>query len=127
MPKALIMGASSDIGIALCRLYLEKGFEVRAHYNEGQKPFFDLLEEHDNITSFQLDMCDMDSVNDFLDDNGAVVADIDVLISAVGLLESAPYNDITADHLLSALTANTLSPILFTQAVTRGMRDRGFG
>ena len=34
-----ILGASSDIGISVMKVYLKKNYEVLAHYNRGNKDF----------------------------------------------------------------------------------------
>ena len=42
--KVFILGASSDIGLGLMKLYSsEKKYELIAHYNKGTKNFFDYL------------------------------------------------------------------------------------
>ena len=37
--KVLILGASSDIGLSIMRIYSEKNYEIIAHYNKGNKNF----------------------------------------------------------------------------------------
>ena len=35
--KVLILGASSDIGLSIMRIYSEKNYEIIAHYNKEIK------------------------------------------------------------------------------------------
>ena len=41
--KVLILGASSDIGIEILRMYQENYYDVIAHYNLGNKKFFNFV------------------------------------------------------------------------------------
>ena len=38
--KVLILGASSEIGVEIMKLYLKKNHKIIAHYNKGNKKFF---------------------------------------------------------------------------------------
>ena len=38
--KVLILGASSEIGVEIMKLYLKKNHKIIAHYNKGNKNFF---------------------------------------------------------------------------------------
>ena len=40
--KVLILGASSEIGVEIMKLYL-KNHKIIAHYNKGNKNFFSLF------------------------------------------------------------------------------------
>ena len=37
--KVLILGASSEIGVEIMKIYLKKNFKIIAHYNKGNKNF----------------------------------------------------------------------------------------
>ena len=38
--NVFILGASSDIGISIMRIYLKNNYEILAHYNKGNKNLF---------------------------------------------------------------------------------------
>ena len=38
--KVFILGASSDIGLSIMRIYQKYNYKVLAHYNNGNKNFF---------------------------------------------------------------------------------------
>ena len=40
--KILILGASSDIGVVLVKLFLKKNWKVFAHYNKNNKKLINL-------------------------------------------------------------------------------------
>ena len=44
--KVLILGGSSDIGIEIIKIYLKNNFSILAHYNKGNKKFFNLVEKN---------------------------------------------------------------------------------
>ena len=46
--KALILGASSDIGLKLIEIYLKNQYKIIAHYNKGNKNFFKLVDSNKN-------------------------------------------------------------------------------
>ena len=39
--KVFILGASSDIGLSIMKIYQKYNYEVLAHYNKGNKDFFE--------------------------------------------------------------------------------------
>lgn len=41
--KVFILGSSSDIGIEIMKIYLKNNFEILAHYNLGNKNFFNFI------------------------------------------------------------------------------------
>ena len=54
--KVIVLGASSDIGIEIVQLYLTKGYTILAHYNKGNKKFFNLHNKNKNrISLFKYD------------------------------------------------------------------------
>ena len=44
--KVLILGASSDIGIEILRMYQNDYYDVIAHYNTGNKKFFNYIKTY---------------------------------------------------------------------------------
>ena len=40
--SVFILGASSDIGQSLMKIYLGNDYQILAHYNKGNKEFFEL-------------------------------------------------------------------------------------
>ena len=44
--KILILGASSDIGIEIMKIYLRNQYTIIAHYNNGNRKFFDFIKKN---------------------------------------------------------------------------------
>ena len=64
--KVLITGASSDIGMAVCRLYLDSKCQVLGLYNKGQPGLIRLSEEYPELTLHQLDFESPENVERFI-------------------------------------------------------------
>ena len=77
MRQVFITGASSDIGVATCKKYLQEGFHVIGHYNNGQDSFFDLVDASPNMQSLQIDLSDSHSVEQALIDYAGLFQKID--------------------------------------------------
>ena len=45
LKDVIILGASSDIGLEIMKLYISKGYNVIAHYNNGTKAFLNLAKK----------------------------------------------------------------------------------
>ena len=68
--KVLITGASSDIGIAVCRLYLDNKCSVTGFYNKGQPGLTKLDEEYPELTLHQLDFESPKNTESFIEKRG---------------------------------------------------------
>lgn len=124
--RALVTGATSDIGHALCLRYLAAGCGVVAHYRTDC-PRIAELGRHNDVTLIAADFSEADALDNMISRNRALIASCDILIHAAALLESAPFGSITADHLLRAFQVNAVPFFLLMQAMVPVMCDRGFG
>ena len=43
--NVFLLGASSDIGIEIMNLYIKNNYKILAHYNHGNKKFFNFLKK----------------------------------------------------------------------------------
>lgn len=127
MKQVLITGASSDIGLALCRLYLEQKFRIVAHYNKGRSEFTELVESSDGVTPIILDLSNPGDLEQSIADHRELFADTDVLINAAALLEPAPFCKITAQSVIDAISVNVVPGLLLMQAIAPEMVKRKWG
>jgi len=125
--KVLITGASSDIGIATCRLYLSNKCQVLGLYNKGQPGLSRLDEEYQELTLHQLDFESPTEVESFIQKERKYFLDNGIFIHAAALVEPIPFFDITAENLLRAFTINVIPSFLFIRALVPAMIDRGWG
>ena len=127
MRQVLITGASSDIGIELCRHYADKGYRVIAHYNNGQDSFSSLLDERKNITPLQVDFSKPENVERGIADNRELICASDVLINAAAILEPQPFAELTADAILNSLSINLIPGLLLMRTLAPEMVMRDWG
>ncbi len=125
--QAFITGASSDIGIAVSRKYLENGYTVIGHYNKGQKAFFELAKEFTDFKPFQLNLEDTAALEKTMAEQTETFTKNDVLINGAALLESIPFSQVSAEDILRALRINLIPGILFMRTIAPTMVDRGWG
>ena len=50
--KVFILGASSDIGVEVCRIFLSNGWSVLAHYRNMRKELQSLSSDYQNSIEF---------------------------------------------------------------------------
>lgn len=127
MRRVLITGASSDIGISLCRLYLREGYHVLAHYRDGQTAFFDLLQGSREITPIVIDFADTGQLENALAEHSHVLRSADVLINAAAHYQPSPFREVRATDLIEAFSINTVPGIVLSRELAPAMMSRGFG
>ena len=127
MRQVLILGASSDIGVALCRCYLDHGYSVIAHYWNGQKSFFDLVESDQHIELLKIDFSDIEELDETIATHREMLQRSDVIVNATGLLESIAFTEITADAILRAMSVNVVSGLLILKEIVPSMLERRWG
>ena len=125
--KVLITGASSDIGMAVCRLYLDNKCQVLGLYNKGQPGLIRLSEEYSELTLHQLDFESPESVERFIQQEKKDFLENEIFIHAAALVEPIPFFDITAENLLHAFTINVIPSFLFTRTLVPAMLNRKWG
>ena len=82
--KVLILGASSDIGICLTKLFLREKWSVLAHYNENKKNLAKIKDE--NLTCFKFNLKNIDKFKSFIS-KSKVFQNINSFISLTGFIE----------------------------------------
>ena len=127
MRQVFITGASSDIGVATCRKYLENGFCVIGHYNNGQDSFFDLVDASPNMQSLQIDLSDSHSVERALTEHEGLFQKIDVLINMAATFRAMPFSEITATGIVETMNVNLIAALLFMRDLTPEMIKRKWG
>jgi len=110
--NVVITGATSGIGEAIARAYLEKGENIvltgrRIERLEALKAEFAEAFPNQNVWTFPLDVTDMTMVKTVCSDILEAVGSIDVLVNNAGLaLGLAPYQDYDELDMLTMLDTN---------------------
>jgi len=125
MRKVLITGASSDIGLAVCRKYLEQDWHVIGHYR-SQRPELEKL-RGDNFQEWQCDFSNQTEFEKTLKERNGELKEIDALITLAAEIQPRDFLSITSEDILQAITINYIPSFLLMQIVGPAMLKRNFG
>ena len=119
MKNILISGTSRGIGRATAEMFLKNGWKVFGTSTTGEMPFSD-----PNLTSFQLDLSDLHSIENFKKSFGTT--GIDVLLNDAGIgLDETEAPPIVIDVLRKDLEVNLFGTIQFTESVLENINPGG--
>ena len=113
---ALITGANRGIGLELCRLYVEQGYEVVAICRESNDDLEDIADQVISGVDLTLDEA-MDSVAQVLNMTLAEDSKIDVLINNAGIFQNETLEDMNIDSIRLQLEVNALAPLKVTHSL----------
>lgn len=125
--QVLITGASSDIGLALCRRYLARGDSIIAHYSSGRPELSELIEAHENVMPLPIDFSDPRNLDRALAEKSELLKSSEVFINAAAILEPQPFAEITSQSILRTLSINLVPGLLLMQSLAPAMVERGWG
>ena len=125
--KALILGASSDIGLKLIEIYLKNQYKIIAHYNKGNKNFFKLVDSNKNkIKKIKFNfLTNLNQSEKFL--KNKIFKDCSVLINALGHLKETNYSVLKLKDLENALRVNLFPGIYLTKKIGEEMNKKKWG
>ena len=124
--KVLILGVSSDIGIEIIKKYLKEKYKILAHYNKGNKYFFNFVKNNKDINLIKFDFLKSFSKLEIMVKDKKLRY-CDVLINALGYLEEVDYTKVKIDEIDNALKVNFYPSFLFTQVLGQKMVKRKWG
>jgi NAD(P)-dependent dehydrogenase (short-subunit alcohol dehydrogenase family) len=119
--KVLVTGASNGIGFELAKKLLAEGTEVIAVTRSGKVG--DLT--HPNLTVFQGDISNTESINKVTQQIEAAGIKLDVLVNNAGVGLDLGDEVPTADLLNATFATNTTGTVLFTEALLNSLNDGG--
>lgn len=122
--QVFITGASSDIGLALCRRYLDAGWRVIAHYRT-LRPELEAL-AGDRLEPWPCDFAELGALEAALAQPQPFDA-CDALVHLAALMEPLPFATFSSDDLLRTVAVNTVPGLLLMRRLGPGMASRGFG
>ena len=129
--RALITGASRDIGADLARAFAAAGADLvitgRDQATLAERAAA-LADDHGvEITPVAVDLSDPDGVEDLVAQALAAYGGLDVLINNAGISYPELVVDLSADHLDEVLQVNLRAPALLAARVGRAMAEAGSG
>ncbi len=122
---ALVTGATSGIGLATARRFLDHGYRVvGTSRNPDGVPHSARLE---GMRLRALDLRDKHSVEGFVGALDAEDVHVDVLVNNAAESQSGPLEEIPPGALERLFQVNVLGPVHLTQLLMPAMRRQGYG
>jgi 3-oxoacyl-[acyl-carrier protein] reductase len=125
MRKVLVTGASSDIGLAVCRQYLEQGWQVIGHFR-NHRPELDKLHGR-NFLGWQCDFSDQSGFEKSLKEKENDLRNVDALVTLAAEIVPKDLLSITTEDILQAILVNYIPSFRLMQIVGSAMLERKFG
>ena len=121
-----ILGASSDIGISVMKIYLKNNCKVLAHYNKGNKDFFNFVKKNENIKVIKFNFLTSNKkIENFL--NKEIFKKYDIFINTVGFKNEKNYEKCNLKDIENIFKINVYPAILLTKIMGREMNKRKWG
>ena len=120
-----MLGASSDIGVAVCQRFLDAGYRVTGHFHGNQSAFASLGYSSGSFESLQLDLADLDVVSAVA--RTPQVTEADSVIFLAALATPTTLEAIDPAGLTAAMNVGALANYVLIGAVGPAMASRGIG
>ncbi|MDA9802777.1 SDR family oxidoreductase [bacterium] len=120
--KVVVIGASSTVGVEVCKRYLTAGHLVTAHFNSSLSKL-STLEPHSRLVPVRCDLTDLDSVRAFAETN----TDADILIFLASFATPSQLENIDLSQLERALAVGALSNYILMGSIGPAMAQRQWG
>ena len=129
--RVLVSGAGTGIGAGVAAAFVESGADVVFHYSHDfDSPLDAVAEAKANgarVEAIKADFCAHDQILQLADQAQRFLGGVDVLINNSGITMNMPFHDTTAVQYDTLYAVNVRGMFFLTQAVTRGMVERGGG
>ena len=119
---ALITGANRGIGLELCRLYVDLGYEVVAVCRESSEEVEDVADQVISGVDLTLDGA-IDSVVQVLNMTLGEDAQIDVLINNAGVFQNETLADMNFDTIRVQFEVNAIAPLKVSHAMIPFLKE----
>ena len=123
--RVLILGASSDIGVELVKLYLKNNYNVVAHYNKNIKNLKKI--NNKNLSFLKFDLKQINSFENFIKRKKNFFLNFDIFISLTGYLNLKKIDNAKITDFNNHINVNYLSNFLVIRSVVKGMLKRNWG
>ncbi|HEY5071344.1 MAG TPA: SDR family NAD(P)-dependent oxidoreductase [Caulobacteraceae bacterium] len=132
MPRVLVTGASRGVGLAIARRLARAGFEVTALARSQGAPLSEAIEEaraagHGEIAFIPFDLADVAAIAPLVRELKRKSGPLFGLVNNAGIGGEGLLANMANAAIESLVQVNTLSPIILTKFVARGMMAAGEG
>ena len=125
--NVLVIGASGDIGISICKKLANQGFQLILHYNTNKasvKQMREELPEHAILMEIQADLRDEYNVEKLLK---TIVFPVDHLVFASGASDYGLFQNVTSERINEMVALHVKAPLMITQYFIPGMIQKQQG
>lgn len=120
--KVVVIGASSTVGVEVCKRYLTAGHRVTAHFNSDLSAL-SALTPHTHLEPVQCDLADLGSVRELANAN----TDADILIFLAALATPSHLENIDVSQFEQTLAVGALSNYILMGGIGPAMAQRQWG
>ncbi len=125
MRTAFVTGASSDIGLAVCRRYLDAGWRVIGHFRTA-RPELEAL-AGPRFEPWRADFADTAGLEAALAETPGFFSRADALVNLAADMSPASFEEASAAAILRTLAINLVPGLLLMRIMEPAMAARGFG
>lgn len=126
--KVLITGASSGIGLAITREYINHGWDIIAQFKRNSNELSLIENIYPNrITLVNIDFDQECDLEDILRPHLLESIEIDAFINCVGLYEPLKFSKINSNAILRHFKVNVLSGLLIQKMILENMKKNSWG
>lgn len=123
--KILILGASSDIGIEVVKIFIKKNWEIYAHCNSNNKKLNNL--HNKNVKIIKINFLGLS--------DKALVGKIkkleslkcDAFLNLIGYIDNKSFKSFNLKNVYTSLKVNSLIPFLIIQKIIKSMIKNRWG
>jgi len=123
--RVLVLGASSDIGLATTQKYLDEGFRVTGHFHRNPEVLRSLSLSYPGLDLIELDLSDLSSVRSAA--QNPAVTGCDALVCLATLAAPMSFESIDIDLLTQTINVGALANYILLSALGPAMAKRGWG
>ena len=125
MNQVLITGASSDIGLALCRKYLSEGWSIIGQYRTERTEFDALVGS--NLKTWKCDFANTNKLNKDLENNIHNVSNSNSFINLAAEMSPLRFSEASSCDILNTLSVNLIPGLLIMKTLGPEMIKNKFG
>ncbi|MBW5407772.1 SDR family oxidoreductase [Morganella morganii] len=122
----VVTGANGDIGISVCKKFIEQGAIVHAVYNKNKEKISELKNEcNDKINVYRCNINNNDSILKFIVNLKEKTNKIYTLVNNAGIVKDELFSEMNIINFENVINTNLIGTCRFTQSMLLFLRAAG--